>query len=203
MWNDVVIEAVRAASSPLDLREWGLGQPQPGDAASRMRLLDQLLPALKYLPPAERADKALALAGQAGAVLPVQPMMTEGQLRELQHHGMAIGAHTVSHPILQSVDGREAEREIAESKATLEALSGQPVQFFAYPNGRPGRDYGRVHVDMVRRCGFKAAVSTAWGAADARSDPYQLPRMLPWDRSAFRFGLRLMRSYRDRDSQRA
>lgn len=202
MWNDIVIEAVRAATAPLDLREWGLGTPQPGDAAARIRLLDRLLPALKYLPPAERAEKALALAEQAGAVLPAQPMMSAEQLRALGRHGMAIGAHTVNHPILEAVDAREAEREIADSKAVLEALSGQPVQFFAYPNGRPGSDYSRIHVDMVRRCGFTAAVSTAWGAAVAGSDPYQLPRMLPWDRSAFRFGLRLMRSYRDRHSQR-
>ena len=37
--------------------------------------------------------------------------------------------------------------------------------------------------DTVRALGFDAAVSTAWGAADARADRFQLPRFTPWDRA--------------------
>lgn len=203
MWNDIVIEAVRAADGPLDLREWQLGIPELGDAASRIQLLDRLLPALKYLHPAEREEKVLRIARQAAARLPAQPMMTATQIARLRDYGIAVGAHTVCHPILATLDPEEAEAEIMASKETLENISGQPVEFFAYPNGRPGTDYGAEHAAMVRRCGFKAAVSTAWGAATTDSNLWQLPRMLPWDRSAFRFGLRLVTTWRDRDSQTA
>ena len=44
---------------------------------------------------------------------------------------------------------------------------------------------------MVRRLGFKAAVSTAWGAARRGDNLFQIPRFTPWDRGRLEFGLRL------------
>jgi len=64
-------------------------------------------------------------------------------------------------------------------------------------NGRPYDDYDGTHVEIVRSCGFAAAVSTAWGAATRRSDRYQLPRLMPWDKTALRFAARLLRARRE------
>jgi peptidoglycan/xylan/chitin deacetylase (PgdA/CDA1 family) len=104
---------------------------------------------------------------------------------------MDIGGHTRSHPILAGLSDVEAEREIAGSKADLEDLTGAPVDLFAYPNGRPDRDYGPRDVALARRVGFRAAMSTAWGFADQRSDRYQIPRVGSWGESAWRFSARL------------
>jgi len=49
---------------------------------------------------------------------------------------------------------------------------------------------------MANACGFRAAVSTAWGAASARSDRFQLPRFTPWDRARWRYGARLLGNLR-------
>jgi len=46
-------------------------------------------------------------------------------------------------------------------------------------------------VDLVRRAGFDAAFTTAWGAARAQTDDLQMPRFTPWDRTRWRFGLRM------------
>jgi len=73
----------------------------------------------------------------------------------------------------------------------LEALPDAAVSLFAYPNGRPGVDYGVEHVRMVKDLGFEAAVSTAWGVCHSGSDRHQLPRFTPWDREIPRFVLRL------------
>lgn len=197
MWNDIVIEAVRSAASPLDLTDLGLGAFELSDATSRVKAFGAILPALKYLAPDERLLRAQTIADRASAVIPAHPMMNEKQLRELSDYGIVIGAHTVHHPILKAVDPSVSYQEIASSKATLEHITGDQVTLFAYPNGRPGRDYDATHVDQVRRCGFEAAVSTSWGAAGRSADPYQLPRMLPWERSAFGFSLRLLRTYRE------
>jgi peptidoglycan/xylan/chitin deacetylase (PgdA/CDA1 family) len=129
-------------------------------------------------------------------------MMTAEQVRHLHASGMEVGAHTVSHPILASLDSQRAGREIWECKNQLEAITGARVSLFAYPNGKPGRDYRAEHVDMVRRMGFEAAVSTAWGVAHAASDPFQLPRFTPWDRTPGRFLLRLMQNTFRRDVER-
>jgi hypothetical protein len=77
----------------------------------------------------------------------------------------------------------------------LVELLREPVPLFAYPNGKPGRDYAYDHVQMVRAAGFAAAVSTADGVATVASDLFQLPRQPPWDRNPVTFSLRLAKSY--------
>jgi len=86
----------------------------------------------------------------------------------------------------------EARAEIVEGKRRLEEITDAPVTLFAYPNGKPGRDYGPRDVELVRRAGFAAAVSTRAGAANRASDLFQLPRFTPWDKSPRRFGMRLL-----------
>jgi len=113
---------------------------------------------------------------------------------ELREMGMQVGAHTVSHPILRTLPREEARREIEVSKQVLEGLLGANVDLFAYPNGKPGEDYGPESVELVREAGFKAAVSTQWGVSTQRTDVFQLRRFTPWDRQGWRFGFRLWRN---------
>lgn len=198
MFNDTVIETVRRAPEEFDLRAEGLGEYRLVDPAARRRAVDDLIGRLKYLDPVERLARAERIATLAGVSLPADLMMTAAQVREVQRAGMEIGAHSVDHPILARVALEEARRQIVESKRQLEVLNGAPVRAFAYPNGRPGQDYGREHVAMVREAGFEFALSTAWGAASRGSDPHQVPRVAPWDRTPLRYGLRLARAYRSR-----
>jgi peptidoglycan/xylan/chitin deacetylase (PgdA/CDA1 family) len=196
MFNDTVIESVRRATGVLDLTDLGLGRHELVDMPARLRAVDAILKSLKYLEQPARLAKAEAIAERAGQALPQDLMMSEDQIRQLGSFGIDVGAHTVSHPILARLDAATAKREIEASKSALEAIVGARLRTFAYPNGRPGQDYEASHVEMVRAAGFSAAVSTAWGAAERGSDRYQIPRMLPWDRSALRFALRLMRTHR-------
>jgi len=122
--------------------------------------------------------------------------MTRQQVRSLRKMGMEIGAHTVNHPILMRLADEAAMAEIRDGKAELEQIIDEPVDLFAYPNGVPGRDYSAVHAAMVRQCNFKAAVSTAAGAASIGDDPFELPRFTPWDQTRLRFGARLLLNLR-------
>jgi peptidoglycan/xylan/chitin deacetylase (PgdA/CDA1 family) len=90
---------------------------------------------------------------------------------------------------------QQAADEIARSRDALQALLGEKVGLFAYPNGKPGSDYlPDVHPGIVRELGFDAAVSTRWAAARRGEDLFQIPRFTPWDRSRLKFGLRLLRN---------
>ncbi len=198
MFNDTLIEAIRRAPARLDLRSEGLGELDLTHDSQRSDAIDRLLAELKYLEPAERLCRVLDIAACAQAELPTDLMMTDDQVRELHAAGIEIGAHTMTHPILTRIDAAAAAREMRESKARLEEITRAPVLCFAYPNGRPARDYGRGHVELARQSGFVLALSTAWGAATARSDVYQIPRIAPWDTSARRYGLRLAAAYRQR-----
>jgi len=197
MWNDGVIEAVRGCTADsVDAAEAGLPERLPlRDASSRRGAIDRVIKALKYLPPAERAYRVDAFARTCGVELPRDLMMTSDQVRALHRAGQRVGAHTVHHPILARLDADEARREIAGSRAALQALLDDPVSTFAYPNGQPEVDYSAHSVALVRELGFELAVSTAWGAAARMSDPYQLPRFTPWDPGRGRFALRLAGNY--------
>ncbi len=195
MWNDTIIEAVRGYRAPvLDLADQKLGAHPVGTATEKSRTIAAIIGQLKYLPQEERAAKAAVVAARCEVALPEDLMLTGDQLRRLDEAGMTLGAHTASHPILARLPDEAARSDIATGKERLERAIGKPVRFFAYPNGRPGEDYGAAHVAMVRELGFEAAFSTAIGTADARSDLFQIPRFRPWGRTSTRYGLRLART---------
>lgn len=193
MWNDSVIETVRSArGDTLDARSVGLDELPISTPALRRQAIEKLLGTLKYLPLEERQKQVDRLASESSGALPSDLMMTGDQVRQLHANGMEIGGHTATHPILTGLDPGRATREIEDGRRRLEEITGSPVKVFAYPNGKPGRDYAREHVGMVRELGFEAAVSTAWGVGHTASDPYQLPRFTPWDKTPGRFTLRLL-----------
>ena len=192
MFNDIVIEAVRRApGAALELEDLGLGSHSLASNELRSRAIDRILVRLKYFPIERRTDAALQIAKRTGAAVPTHLMMTSAQVRSLAAAGMAIGAHTVTHPILAEIALEHAREEMAAGRARLEQITGEPVRLFAYPNGRPQRDYRPEHAALARELGFEGAVSTAGGAARPGDDLFQIPRFTPWDRPNWRFGLRL------------
>lgn len=196
MWNDTVIESIRHTKlRELDLASLGVSGMRPvvplDCLEAKRSAIDHLIACFKYLP----IDRRLALTQQLAQLANVEPpsdlMMRADQVRGLLGGGMQVGAHTVSHPILSTLNDSDAQREIVEGKKRLQEILGQSVTLFAYPNGKPDEDYSRRNRDIVADLGFEAAVSTAWGAAGPQTDCFQIPRFTPWDRSRWRFGLRL------------
>lgn len=193
MFNDTVIEALRGfKGDALDLRSIGLGSHPTANLVQRRRAIENILVAIKYRPRHERSQLADQVASAAGVKVPADLMMSSEQVSRLARDGFALGGHTVSHPILAQLDTVEARNEITLGRARVEELAGSSVRLFAYPNGRPERDYGRAASSMVRSMGFDGAVSTSFGAARVGSDPYQLPRFTPWDSRPVRFAKQIV-----------
>jgi peptidoglycan/xylan/chitin deacetylase (PgdA/CDA1 family) len=199
MFNDTVIETVRRAGSDIDLHEIGMGRVKLGDAASRRALARRILSEVKYFSPAERQARIDRIAGAAHAELPRNLMLSRAQVRQLHDGGIEVGAHTVNHPILTSIDDNEAREQIGRSRRELEAIISAPVRGLAYPNGAPNRDYAHRHTLIARQCGFEYAMSTAYGSASRSTDVFQLPRVSPVGESPLEFGLRLARVYAARN----
>jgi peptidoglycan/xylan/chitin deacetylase (PgdA/CDA1 family) len=197
MWNDTVIEAVRNTSLPiLDLTDIGAGVVPVGTIDEKRKAINELLGLLKYRESTERDQLVTAVAKRSRAALPDDLMLNDTQVRQLYDAGMGVGAHTVDHPILRLCDESEARRQIAESRDYLEALIGDQVSLFAYPNGKLNVDYKASQAKLVRKLGFLAAVSTEPGAARTGDDMHQLQRFTPWDRRRHRYALRLMSNLR-------
>lgn len=188
MWNDDIIEAIRIApAGRLDLTEFDLGVHALDDAPSRVAAHEAILPRLKYFPSRQRREICSELARRFRLPERSTLMMTPDQVRSLHVSGMEVGGHTRSHPILARISDDEALAEMVGGREDLEAIIQAPVRTFAYPNGRPNLDYLARHVQLVRRAGFSAALSTEPTIATASSDLLQLPRFTPWGPSIARF----------------
>ena len=193
MWNDTIIETIRRIEAPvLELTGLGLDAYPLHSIEERRASAQRLLTKIKHRPPIERRELVDRIAAYSPQALPDTIMMTRRQVRALHNAGMGVGGHTVTHPILARVSHEVAEQEMAEGKEVLESAIGAPVRLFAYPNGKPIEDFGPVHVALARKLGFRAAVTTSWGAARSTSDTYQLPRFTPWDHHPLKFNARLL-----------
>ncbi|MBA4110139.1 MAG: carbohydrate esterase family protein [Leptothrix sp. (in: Bacteria)] len=196
MFNDVIIESLRACQAPqLDLSWLGLGLQPAHDMVSKRECAEKILTSVKYMPFLEREQACTRLWETAapGRERPLL-MMTDEHIRQLAAHGMTIGGHTHTHPILNRIDLASARQDIVHNRDLLANLIGHKPLVFAYPNGRPVRDYGHEHVQLLKELGYQAAVSTAWGVATKSCDRYQLPRFSPWDNNPKRLVMQLLRN---------
>jgi peptidoglycan/xylan/chitin deacetylase (PgdA/CDA1 family) len=197
MFNDIVIEAVRRATGELDAAIVGERLPLP-DVAARRQAISRILARIKAIEPTKRSEHAQQIAQRLGLESMDRQMMTPEEVRYIAASGMEVGAHTVRHPILCSLTPEQARAEITDSRRNLETLTGRSVRGFAYPNGRPGIDYGAEHVSMVREAGYFYGVSTRWSSVWPGSSRYELPRIAPWDPGPTGFALRVARSFAQR-----
>lgn len=201
MWNDAVIETLRQyGGATLDLAWLDMEMCATQSVVQRQVLAEALLLKLKYLDLDGRKAALARLVAQTGSRLPEDLMMSSAQLRGLRDAGMEIGGHTVSHPILAVLDEDEARSQMARDRARLAELLGRPPRFFAYPNGRPGKDYTAVHARLARELGYEAAFTTSHGSVGSESGLYELPRFTPWDHNLRKFSLRLLRNYLNVDA---
>ena len=160
------------------------------DPTRRHRIYRELHLRLRRLPHEDRTDALLQLWNAAADTR--RPRETHrpighDDLQRLARGGLIeIGAHTVTHSRLAGLPLATQRREIRESRASLEAMTGSVVSRFAYPFGDRA-DYTLETVRLVREAGFAGACSVSGGLVDWRSDPFKLPRALVrnWDADAF------------------
>jgi peptidoglycan/xylan/chitin deacetylase (PgdA/CDA1 family) len=80
--------------------------------------------------------------------------MSREQVKACADHPLiTIGGHTTSHPYLTTCKGKQLEWELSGSKQTLEEITGQRIDLFAYPTG----DYNAEVLSGVKKTGYRAA----------------------------------------------
>lgn len=183
LWPDFVSALLKShSSSPeLDCSIMGLGRlsvSTPQDLARTRNLISEHLKSL----PADKKEEVLAcMERRCGHTVRVDAFpeyrpLELGQARRLAEDPLiAIGAHTINHQILSRMNPGDVEAEIGGGKSDLEKITGRPVRFFAYPNGRL-TDINAATVETVARL-YEAAVTTESGFNRTGQDKYLLRRI--------------------------
>jgi peptidoglycan/xylan/chitin deacetylase (PgdA/CDA1 family) len=164
-----------------DCYEWTLNGTShstldKGTSSSRQHLLGIIYERLLELSGAEREQALRQMRNWSGAKFEGWSQgraLTPDELVELASAELIeIGAHTVTHPILAKLPLKAQQTEIQQSKTCLEALLGQPVVGFSYPNGSLSAET----VGLVRAVGFDYACASYNDVAWRGSDRFYLPR---------------------------
>ena len=150
-------------------------------AAERAQALVALNREARRRPPAARDALLAALAAQldvpgedAGRL--GEPL-TLAELREMVAHGFEIGSHGTAHDSFLHLTADELAEELDASRRALEALTGRPVHWLAYPHG----DVSEAVARAVERAGYRGAVTAVETLTHAGIDAYQLPRIVMHD----------------------
>ncbi len=121
----------------------------------------------------------LAQAGLTSAAITERLCLDWDGLRALSGHPLCtIGAHTLTHPMLAKHAADTARREMAESRAIIEAQLGRPARHLSYPVGDPG-SAGPREFAMAAGLRFASAVTTRPGTLFAAhlAHRHALPRV--------------------------
>lgn len=182
-WFDQLAFALqRTTSARLELPEIGISVALGARGEQRRELYGRVVESLKTLPDSTRTAILDNVHRQCRArpdsvEAQLSRPMDAGQLVEAARGGLSIQSHTVTHPVLAHVDAQQLHRELADSRASIGALTGVPPDLLAYPNGN-WADFGQREVDAARDCGYLGAVTYESGIqVRGAIDPFRLLRL--------------------------
>jgi len=153
--------ATGPAGRPLDT---SLGSVVSGSPKSVNRLLAEL----KRLHPTRRDLVIEEIVQKIGVRAPDCPPTawrptTVEQLREMVATGLVeICSHSVTHPVVSTLNNEELRLELTVSKSELESTFGKEVTAFCYPNGEQG-DFDERTGKAVLDAGYRMAFTSIEG----------------------------------------
>ena len=142
----------------------GLGRFECPAAASKKRTFAEIESAIhndfSLLPQLRSAIKRSDIDCSA---LVDREALTAQQLQQLARHPLVtIGGHTSTHRNLAHASADAAHWEMNENRSFLQRMTGEPVEYFAYPFGH-ARACGAREAKIANAVGFRAAVTTRHG----------------------------------------
>ncbi len=173
-WWDRLHAAIECARRAPPL-ETPIGSLPLVTARQRRRAFRRLKQLVKSLPHARAMALVDAWCRELGAPSSRNPVLGWEALRQLSREGLAICAHTRSHPLLDRISADEAHAEVAGSLADLRRELGEALPSFAYPDGHvaPGA------VRALEAEGVELAFTTSWGVNRMKGAHPLLLRRVP------------------------
>ncbi len=113
---------------------------------------EELVRELKSVTDAERRERIQRLRDATGVTVRTRQLTTQ-ELRHLEHEGVAVANHSLSHSCLDKCEDPVLKAEVHEADERLSEILGHTPKAFAYPNGNWD---GRVR-DAVAAAGYDLA----------------------------------------------
>ena len=104
---------------------------------------------------------------------PTDPMLDWSQLPELLAEGVELGAHSHSHPQMDTLAAAALREELVRPKQELEQALGREVDLFAYPHGYHGPRVRRA----TRAAGYRAAAAVRNALHRPGGEPFAVARL--------------------------
>jgi peptidoglycan/xylan/chitin deacetylase (PgdA/CDA1 family) len=124
-----------------------------------------------------------------------RPLMTHSEIQEWINTGLDIGAHTLTHPLLEELSEQESKKEIHNCKIKLEQMFNLPIKDFCYPFGR----FNESHLILVEKAGYRTATTMTRGRTTLQSNIFKLPRIPVTNRTLpHLFLAKILTKYEDR-----
>lgn len=99
--------------------------------------------------------------------------LSRTQILEMSKWGVNIECHTVTHPYLAKLKYADQIYQLEACKNYIEALTGKPVCYLAYPYG----SYSAITIKAAKALGFKMAFKMSGGRMSGSSGALTLPRI--------------------------
>lgn len=78
--------------------------------------------------------------------------MSKEQVKQLADYGNTIGSHTYDHKNTETYTEKDWEEQVAKPSKQLQAITGKPVDYFAYPFGL----WNKEAITGLKKYGFKS-----------------------------------------------
>jgi peptidoglycan/xylan/chitin deacetylase (PgdA/CDA1 family) len=166
LYDWLVHMILRSTAPRLVLPELSIDVPLSPARQERRTLATSVLSNMKNLDAIGQSDMITRLEKEWNMPSDVAPKdsrpMTWSQLREMHAAGFEIGSHGVHHRMLSKLPHAEMEREVRESKATLDRELGAAATLMSYPVGGD-RAFDDQVIKATREAGFGLACSYICG----------------------------------------
>ena len=163
-WFDRLVALIyHAPEGEIDISVLPLKLSLGRNVAARRTAAETILSMLKRLPNTQRLEGLEHLEAKLSRHVPayaanVSGALTWEQVLEMSRAGIEFGSHTVTHPVLTTLDDAQLGFELGESKRVLEQKIGRTTPVLAYPVGGQYAFDQRV-IAAAKACGYRLGVS--------------------------------------------